>query len=109
MLYLLHNSFFTIMIPLIVPALKRVFLQFFLSILLFQGIFCSAEENFTLYNWPRFRGLNGDGISGCTHWDPTMIENELKILWKTNVGAGYSNVILKGKLLYTLGNKNGKD
>jgi outer membrane protein assembly factor BamB len=38
-----------------------------------------------------------------------MIKSTLKTHWKYDVGAGYSNVCIKGKLLYTMGNKNKTD
>ena len=55
--------------------------------------------------WPRFRGPTGDGISTETDWDPQAIIGSPKILWKTDVGKGYSNVVIKDNRLYTLGAK----
>jgi outer membrane protein assembly factor BamB len=54
-------------------------------------------------DWPRWRGPNGDGISTETDWDPAALAKGPKILWKTNVGFGMSNVSIQGKYLYTLG------
>ena len=45
------------------------------------------------YDWPRWRGPNGDGISPETDWNPKALENGPKIVWKKNVGMGY----IKGK------------
>ena len=61
------------------------------------------------FDWPRWRGPNGDGISMETGWDPEALEGGPKIVWKTNVGIGYSNAVIKGKYLYTMGNEDGED
>ena len=53
--------------------------------------------------WPRWRGPNGDGISTETDWDPKALADGPKILWKANVGLGYSNVVIRDNRLYTIG------
>jgi outer membrane protein assembly factor BamB len=61
------------------------------------------------FDWPRWRGPNGDGKSMESGWDPKALKGEPKIVWKTNVGSGYSNVVIKGNYLYTMGNEEGED
>ena len=56
------------------------------------------------FDWPRFRGPDGNGISKETAWHPEAL-NTPKILWKANVGAGQSSVAIKGHRLYTMGNR----
>ena len=58
--------------------------------------------------WPRWRGPNGDGISMETDWDPEALVGGTKILWKTNIGLGFSNVAIKDNRLYTMGLKERK-
>ena len=61
------------------------------------------------YDWPRWRGPNGDGISNETDWNPEALAGGPKILWKVDIGAGHSNVAIKDNRLYTMaqdGNKN---
>ena len=53
------------------------------------------------YDWPRWRGPDGNGVSKETGWDPKALENGPKILWRTNVGYGYSNVAIEDGRLYT--------
>jgi outer membrane protein assembly factor BamB len=60
-------------------------------------------------DWPRWRGPNGDGISTETDWDPEALKDGPKIIWKTNVGMGLSNVAIKGKYLYTMGSDYEED
>ncbi len=60
-------------------------------------------------DWPRWRGADGTGISSETTWNPKALSGGPKIAWKANVGAGYSAVAVKDGLVYTMGNKGGKD
>ncbi len=55
------------------------------------------------FEWPRWRGPNGDGISMETDWDPEALSGGLRILWKVDVGFGHSNVAIKDNRLYTMG------
>ena len=62
-----------------------------------------------LDEWPRWRGPNGDGRLPELEWNPTALDGEPKIVWKTNVGKGYSSMAVKGGYLYTLGNTDRTD
>jgi outer membrane protein assembly factor BamB len=55
------------------------------------------------YDWPRWRGPNGYGVSLETDWDPKALAGGPKILWKVDVGFGYSSVVIKDNRLYTMG------
>jgi outer membrane protein assembly factor BamB len=55
------------------------------------------------FEWPRWRGPNGDGISMETDWDPEALAEGPKVQWKGDIGAGYSNVAIKENRLYTIG------
>jgi outer membrane protein assembly factor BamB len=61
------------------------------------------------YDWPRWRGPNGDGISLETDWNPEALSGGPKILWKVDVGVGYSNVAIEDNRLYAIGLKKAKD
>ena len=63
---------------------------------------CNADE----YNWPQWRGPNSDGISNETDWNPEALAGGPKILWKVNLGTGYSNVVIQDDRLYTMGMYN---
>ncbi len=62
-----------------------------------------------VYDWPQFRGANRDGISKETQWNPLALQGGVKILWKAEVGEGYSAVSIKGDRLFTVGNKDKAD
>jgi outer membrane protein assembly factor BamB len=78
-----------------------------LSIWLFGT--CLANGIADDYDWPRWRGPNGDGISMETDWDPGALSEGPRILWKVNVGMGFSNVVIKNNRLYTIGSSKEKN
>jgi outer membrane protein assembly factor BamB len=53
-------------------------------------------------SWTRWRGPNGNGVVEDTGWDPGAV-NTPRVVWKTNVGQGYSSVCVIGGFLYTAG------
>jgi len=57
------------------------------------------------YDWPRWRGPNGNGISMETDWDPIALAGGPKILWEADIGSGHSNVAIKDNRLYTMGSR----
>ena len=59
-------------------------------------------------DWPRWRGPDADGISKDTHWNPAALK-DAKPVWKVNVGEGFSGVSVKGRHVFTMGFKAGKD
>jgi outer membrane protein assembly factor BamB len=66
---------------------------------------CASIANADDFDWPRWRGPNGDGISMETDWNPEALAGGPKILWNVDVGIGYSNVAIKDNRLYTMGNR----
>jgi outer membrane protein assembly factor BamB len=77
---------------------------FFLLLLLSSQLICIAKLSADSgYDWPRWRGPNGDGISRETDWNPRALENGPPILWRVDIGFGFSNVTIQGNRLYTVG------
>jgi outer membrane protein assembly factor BamB len=70
----------------------------FTLLCLFAGIIRSED-------WPCWRGVNSDGISRETGWNPEILRNGAQVLWRTNVGQGHSAVSIKDGLLYTQGSR----
>ena len=60
-------------------------------------------------DWPAFRGTNQNSISEETDWNPKAIENPDNIIWRKNIGIGYSTVSTKDEMVYTVGNINNQD
>jgi outer membrane protein assembly factor BamB len=75
------------------------------------GLFCflSSIAQAQSLDWPRWRGPDGNGISGETQWNPRALSGQAKILWKASVGTGFSSMAINSPHLYTLGNGNDTD
>ena len=84
--------------------MKTRTLIFILSIWLFGT--CLTYGIADDFEWPRWHGPNGDGISNETNWDPEALAGGPKILWKVDVGTGHSNVAIKDNRLYTMGGRS---
>jgi outer membrane protein assembly factor BamB len=76
----------------------------YITFLLVFGI-CTSSLYADEFDWPRWRGPNGDGISMETDWDPEALAGGPNILWKVDVGIGHSNVALEDNRLYTFGKR----
>ena len=80
--------------------LKKYLLVFFVSL----GSLSSLASD-----WPFWRGSDMDGIAKGEKWNPESIKTEVKVLWKGDMGAGYSMVAVKDSKVYTTGNKDDND
>ena len=80
-------------------SLKAVFLV--LVTVLFFSLVTEAESQG--FDWPRWGGPNANWISEETDWNPNALAGGPRLLWKTNVGIGYSNVAIKNNRLYAIG------
>ena len=67
---------------------------------------CGVSKTEGEVGWPRFRGPTGDGISTETDWDPEALTGGPRVLWKTDIGKGHSNVAIRNDRLYTLDAKH---
>jgi len=84
--------------------MKRALFQAIILFVLFHFITFEAFSD-----WPRWRGPEGNGISTETEWNPEALLQGPRIVWKVNVGIGYSCIAIKGSSLYTMGNRKGQD
>jgi len=69
----------------------------------------AAGLNVQADDWYTWRGPNNNGISAETGWNANALKGGVKELWKKELGKGYSTVSVKDGLLYTMGNRDGKD
>ena len=58
-------------------------------------------------DWPNWRGPNYDGIARESL--PKNIPEKLPVLWKANVGTGFSSVAVVGNRVLTMGNEGDRD
>ena len=63
----------------------------------------------SIYDFPVWRGLNADGIFAHEAIQPEAIPAVLTEVWKTSVGAGFSSMVTRGDVLYTMGNDKKND
>lgn len=63
----------------------------------------------TAGDWPRWRGPDANGISQETGWNSEWGEKGVPVLWKAQVGTGYSSLAVAGGQLFTLGHRDGKE
>jgi len=59
--------------------------------------------NLSAADWPTWRGINHDGISTESGWNPKAIEKVEKA-WEIQVGLGYAIVSVVNGKVYTMGN-----
>lgn len=74
----------------------------FLVILLLTSA-ASADD------WPWWRGPQRDGISAETEWNSDWPEGGPPVVWRAEVGTGYSATVVAAGRLYTNGNRDNTD
>jgi outer membrane protein assembly factor BamB len=78
------------------------------SVLLFSLMFlagCTEQGKKPAWDWPRWRGPDGNGISRESEWDAAALSGGPRVSWKTDIGLGHSSVIIKDNRLYTMGQR----
>lgn len=60
-------------------------------------------------DWPRFRGPDQSGIVTNAGLNPRALEGGARILWRTNVGTGFSSIVVAQGRVYTMGNTDARD
>jgi outer membrane protein assembly factor BamB len=55
--------------------------------------------------WPHLRGPSYDGVSRV----PALSPQAMKLIWKAQVGAGFSAVTIAGGRAFTMGNRDNRD
>ncbi len=60
-------------------------------------------------DWPHYRGPDSNGISTESGWSVSWPASGPKLLWKANVGIGFSSVSVAESRAYTLGNRDDQD
>ncbi len=55
-------------------------------------------------DWPNWRGPQRNGNSSETNWLDVWVDSDPKVLWKAQVGTGFSAVAVSQGRLFTMGN-----
>jgi outer membrane protein assembly factor BamB len=84
-------------------------MKWFVSVCLLISLNTLVAHGDAPVDWCRWRGPHGNSVSDETGWNPRKLMPEPEIVWRANVGNGYSSLCIKGKSLYTMGNSDDKD
>ena len=60
-------------------------------------------------DWPNWRGPARNGISAERQWKNTWPTDGPAVLWRANVGTGFSSLTVANARLYTMGNSDDQD
>ena len=60
-------------------------------------------------DWPHWRGPNHNGVSSEKLWRDHWLPDGPPILWKANVGTGFSSFAVARGRVYTMGNSDNRD
>ncbi|HEX5175733.1 MAG TPA: PQQ-binding-like beta-propeller repeat protein [Chthoniobacteraceae bacterium] len=71
-------------------------------------IFLTSRLFLSAADWPNWRGLDRNGTSKETGWNDRR-SGEPKIAWRTNVGLGFSSIIVAQGRAWTAGHADGQD
>lgn len=81
----------------VAKSLRPVVCAVCLSMMVLQGTVWAGD-------WPNWRGPNRDGISRETGWNPARLDDGPKILWRQQIGVGFSSMAVADGRVYTMGN-----
>src|SRR5881394_3013596 len=68
----------------------------------------AASSSLSAEDWPQWRGLRRDGVSSAKIISQWPVSGPA-ILWRRNVGKGFSAISISQARAYTMGNKDEKD
>jgi outer membrane protein assembly factor BamB len=83
--------------------MKKVFIAAIVAAYLLPCAGCTKPVAIVgAFDWPQWRGPDGNGQSRETEWDPASIATP-RVLWKADIGSGYANVVIRDGRLYGVG------
>ncbi len=75
-----------------------------IQLLMLLGLSMLSAED-----WPAWRGIHANGISGETAWNAKAIGMDRTERFRVDLGKGWSAVSVRGDRLYTMGNVGNQD
>lgn len=69
----------------------------------------STDRTYIGKDWPQWLGPAQTGVSQEKGWQPNWGPKGPKILWKKNVGTGFSAFAVANSVAYTMGNKRNQE
>ena len=88
--------------------MKKRQITVYLLVAAFLSLTCSCNI-VEAADWPNWRGPDYNGISTEKDWDPLMIKDGIKPLWRASIGIGFSTFAVSDGRVYAMGNTGSKD
>ena len=83
--------------------MKNKFKFFALSAtLIFGSVLTVFSQNIEVDTWAQFRGSDGDGTSTENISESDWIQSPPELIWKKEIGSGFSELVLSGGIIYTM-------
>lgn len=76
--------------------------KLFLFVLYFIGMASCGFAQSTTESWKQFRGAFGNGISSEKLIEKDWKTSQPELLWKKEIGSGFSELVIEGDLIYTM-------
>lgn len=87
----------------------RLPIPFAYRILIGLGVLIGLPLGASGDDWPHWRGPDCNGISKETDWNTDWKKAKPPVLWRTNIGLGFSSVSVADGRLFTIGHKDGRE
>ena len=81
---------------------RRVFLAIVIVSSCVSDTFCGEARSAEIEDWPRWRGVRGDGSWQGPSLPDQWPRTGLKLVWKQPIGGGYSGISVAGNRVYTM-------
>lgn len=79
---------------------RNIQLLTLISLMVFPSFLFSQPPS--LVEWNQFRGVNRNGINNYQIKQDTLFEGSYKMLWKKDIGAAFSEIVVAGENAYTM-------
>jgi outer membrane protein assembly factor BamB len=87
-----------------VMKMRKLFLGFLACVVLTSYCYTAHAAD-----WPNWRGPDYNGISSETGWTTNWPNGKPAVLWRADVGTGFSSISVSNGRAYTMGNINDRD
>ncbi|MEO1999079.1 MAG: PQQ-binding-like beta-propeller repeat protein, partial [Planctomycetaceae bacterium] len=81
---------------------RRVFWAIVIVSSCVSDTFCGEARSAEIEDWPRWRGVRGDGSWQGPSLPDQWPRTGLKLVWKQPIGGGYSGISVAGNRVYTM-------
>lgn len=90
------------------PDCPRSCLLLALTLTLFLGLASTGKAAEPAQTWPQWRGPTRDGFVGGPTWPTSLGQDHLKLMWRVDLGPGYSGPIVAADRVFVTETKDQK-